>query len=423
MTKAVAAESVYVPPELQAISDRAYLYAYGIDEAYKHLHHTLVEPDYPANRFQIIRHLADDKYTAHVTINNDTLHLMGWLDVAAEPVIVSVPDHDEGRYWVLHTMDMGHYTTSMFGRRTRGTKGGRFMFANRGWHGEVPEGIAEVVRVESNFIKLMGRVMAVSEEDEKSALALVDDWNIRTLSAFLGQNGPKPKVRQFPAASGNTWLERVNFVLGDSTMAEADAHWLQGLEPSGIGPGRTDFTPEQLAAAQVSEKRILDLLREALPTFTNASRSLGTREQLGHEDRIAFQLATYIGQWGAPPEEASYIQIIRDSNGEGLDGFNDYTTTFIPPKVSQFWSVTAYGARTKLMIANDLNRHSRGDRHVKLNADGSVTLSLSSDTRGKADDPNFLPVPREPFYLILRMYGGDTDIQHGRFPVPVLEKI
>ena len=75
------------------------------------------------NRFQIIRHLADDKYTAHPTINNDTLHLMGWLDVAAEPVIVSVPDHDDGRYWVLHTMDMGHRTpTSLFGKRTRGPR-------------------------------------------------------------------------------------------------------------------------------------------------------------------------------------------------------------------------------------------------------------------------------------------------------------
>lgn len=117
-------QSRAVSPELQAISDRAYLYAYGIDEAYKHLHKTLVEPDCPANRFQIIHHLADDKYTAHVSINNDTLHLMGWLDVTAEPVIVSVPDHDDGRYWVLHTMDMGHYTTTMEGKRTRGTKGG-----------------------------------------------------------------------------------------------------------------------------------------------------------------------------------------------------------------------------------------------------------------------------------------------------------
>ena len=57
-----------VSPELQAISDRAYMYVFGIDRAYRHLYETMVEPGYPANRFQIIRHLADDKYTAHPTI-------------------------------------------------------------------------------------------------------------------------------------------------------------------------------------------------------------------------------------------------------------------------------------------------------------------------------------------------------------------
>ena len=414
---------VTISPELQAISDRAYLYAYGIDEAYKHLYKTLVEPDYPTNRFQIIRHLADDKYTAHVSINNDTLHLMGWLDVAAEPVIVSVPDHDDERYWVLHTMDMGHYTTSLFGKRTRGPKGGRFMFANQDWDGETPDGITEVVRVESNFIKLMGRVMATGVEDEKKALTYVDDWNIRTLSAFLGQNGPKPKVRKFVPSSGNSWLERVNFVLADSTMATADAHWLAGLEASGIGAGNMDFSPEQLAAAQISEQNVFAKLKEVLPTLTNASDALGSREQLGRADRIPFQVASYIGQWGAPPEEASYVQMIKDQNGDILDGVNDYTTTFIPPKVSQFWSVTAYGSKTKLMIANELNRHSRGDRHVKLNDDGTVTINLSSNTKGKAEDTNFLPVPKEPFYLLLRMYGGDADIQKGRFPVPAVRRV
>ena len=412
-----------VSPELQAISDRAYLYAYGIDESYKHLYKTLVEPDYPANRFQIIRHLADDKYTAHVSINNDTLHLMGWLDVAAEPVIVSVPDHDDGRYWLLHSMDMGHYTTTLFGKRTRGPKGGRFMFANQIWKGEVPDGITEVVRVESNFIKLMGRVMATGVEDEKKALTYVDDWNIRTLSEFLGQAGPKPKIRKFVPAEGNSWLERVNFVLADGTMATADAHWLKGLEASGIGAGKVDFTPEQLAAAEISEQHMMASLKEILPTLTNASESLGTRERLGNADRLVFQAAVYIGQWGAPPEEASYLQMIKDQNGDILNGANDYSITFTPPPVSQFWSVTAYGSKTKLMIANDLNRHSRGDRHVKLNPDGTVTLRLSNDTKGKAEDTNFLPVPNEDFYMLLRMYGGDEQIQAGKFPVPVVQKV
>ena len=115
--------------------------------------------------------------------------------------------------------------------------------------------------------------------------------------------------------------------------------------------------------------------------------------------------------------------MIKDQNGDILNGANDYSVTFTPPKVSQFWSVTAYGSRTMLMIANDLNRHSRGDRHVKLNPDGTVTLGLSHDTTGKAEDTNFLPVPNEGFYLVLRMYGGDEDIQAGRFPVPVVQKV
>ncbi len=122
----------------QALAKDAFIYGYSIDEAYKFFYETAVKDDYPLNQFKNIRHIADDSYTDHVTINNDTLHLMGWLDVAAEPVIVSVPDMDEGRYWILHTMDMGHYTNAMIGSRVRGTKGGQFMFAPQDWNGEVP---------------------------------------------------------------------------------------------------------------------------------------------------------------------------------------------------------------------------------------------------------------------------------------------
>ena len=52
----------------------------------------------------------------------------------------------------------------------------------------------------------------------------------------------------------------------------------------------------------------------------------------------------------------------------------------------------------------------------------SGALRLSSDTKGKAEDTNFLPVPNEYFYLLLRMYGGDEQIQAGKFPVPVVQK-
>lgn len=256
-------------PGFAQISDElakeAYIYAYSIDEAYKFLYATTVKNETPFNRFQNIRQLANDTYTAHPTINNDTLHLMGWLDVAAEPVIVSVPNMDEGRYWILHTMDMGHYTVSMIGSRTRGNKGGRFMFAARSWTGEVPDSVDEVIRVDSNLVKLMGRIMAVSKQDEKTALKHMDDWNVRTLSTYLGVSGPKPKQRTYPDPAASNWLQRVNFVLCDGDMAQADKMWLDRYKPTGLAPCKEDFTAAQLAAAETGEKLGMQHLSELAP--------------------------------------------------------------------------------------------------------------------------------------------------------------
>lgn len=200
------------------VAEDAYIYAYSIDEAYKFFYETAVKSDTPLNRFQNIRHLTDDTYSDHPTINNDTLHLMGWLEVAAEPVIVSVPDMNKGRYWILHTMDMGHYTTSMIGSRTHGPKGGHFLIAATDWKGEVPASVDEVIRVDSNLMKLMGRIMATGPEDEKFALNYMDDWNVRTLSAYLGVQGPKEKHRTFPDPEKTNRVQRVNFVLCDGSM-------------------------------------------------------------------------------------------------------------------------------------------------------------------------------------------------------------
>lgn len=53
----------------QQISDKyaedAFIYAYSMDEAYKFFYETAIKTDTPMNRFQNIRHIADDTYTAH----------------------------------------------------------------------------------------------------------------------------------------------------------------------------------------------------------------------------------------------------------------------------------------------------------------------------------------------------------------------
>ncbi len=408
----------------QELAKKAYIYGYSIDEAYKFFFETVVKDDYPLNQFKNIRHIADDSYTDHVTINNDTLHLMGWLDVAAEPVIVSVPDMDKGRYWILHTMDMGHYTNAMFGSRVRGTEGGQFMFAAQDWNGEVPASVDEVVRVESNLIKLMGRIMAVGSEDEKVALDYMDQWTIRTLSEYLGVKGPKPVQREYLDPVNSNWLARVNAMLCDGTMAKADQKWVEQYQLLGIEACKTDFTDKQLALAEVGEKLGMERLAELAPEISDARALLGTRDTLGDGSRELFAEGTYLGQWGLPPVEASYRKSDFDAQGEKLDGSkSDYVMRFKAPNVSEFWSVTVYGNDDRLMAHNSLNRHSRGDRTLKADKDGFYTIKMSADAKGKADDANFLPVPNKPFYLIMRYYGADEAIQSGEYQMPEVVKV
>lgn len=414
-------------PAMAQISDQlaedAYIYGFSMDEAYKFFYNTAVKTDTPMNRFQNIRHLADDTYTEHPTINNDTLHLQGWLDVSAEPVIVSVPDMDKGRYWILHTMDMGHYTTSMIGSRTRGTKGGHFMFASRTWKGEVPPSVTEVIRVDSDLLKMMGRIMATSSEDTKVALGYMDDWNIRTLSAYLGEPGPKETVHHWPDPVKTNWLQRVNFVLCEGDMGTADKKWIEQYKAVGIEPCKTHFTAEQLAAAKKGEELGMAHLKKLQPTMTSSNGVLGTREELQNQKRDLFAEGTLIGQWGLPPEESIYLQMVKGSDGKSINGSNgkQYRLHFKAPDVSQFWSFTVYGLDNMFMAHNDINRHSRGDRTLKPDADGMYTIDLSA--KGDASNPNWLPIPEKDAYIIMRLYGPDQAAIDGKYPAPTLEVV
>ncbi|OED44950.1 hypothetical protein ACH42_06190, partial [Endozoicomonas sp. (ex Bugula neritina AB1)] len=387
-------------------AEKAYVYAFSMDEAYKNVYNT-IKTGYPLNRFQNIRELADDTYTSHPTINNDTLHLMGWLDVAAEPVVVTVPEMTDGRYWQLHTMDMGHYTNSTFGSRNRGVEGGRFMYAAKGWSGEVPKSIDDVVYVDSHILKLMGRIMAVGQDDTAIAQDYMDGWNIRTLSEYLGQNGPEPLKRDFPNPENTSWVERVNFVLCDGSLEQADQFWLKNIntEAFGLGACKTDLTEQQKKAAVQAKQTGMQAIQAAAPTVVDSREVLGTRESIGKGDRVKFSVGTFLGQWGLPAYEATYRQGRFDQNGQQVSGQHDYTMTFDAPDVSEFWSVTVYSMDDRLMASNDMDRFSRGDRTLKKNSDGTYTITLGSDTKGRENDSNFLPTPDDEYYLILRMYG------------------
>ena len=140
-------------------------------------------------------------------------------------------------------------------------------------------------------------------------------------------------------------------------------------------------------------------------------------------DRLLFAEGTYLGQWGLPPDETVYLKEEKGSDGQPINGADgkSYKIRFKAPDVSQFWSFTVYASDNRLMAANAINRHSRGDRTLKPDSKGMYTINLSA--KGDAKNPDYLPIPEKDAYIILRMYGPSKAIQDGKYAFPAIEVV
>jgi hypothetical protein len=127
------------------------------------------------------------------------------------------------------------------------------------------------------------------------------------------------------------------------------------------------------------------------------------------------------------PIEAYYPGVFKDTNGKVLDGSSGkYTITFpkgkTPPS-GAFWSVTLYDTKKRLMVENPLNRYKIGSADkLKTAADGSTTLYIQNDSPGKDKQSNWLPAPKEPFYMLMRMYLPKIEVLNGQYEIPGVVK-
>jgi hypothetical protein len=116
-----------------------------------------------------------------------------------------------------------------------------------------------------------------------------------------------------------------------------------------------------------------------------------------------------LGLTANTPFECVYWIYELDANGNQLTGANNYTMTFkgeIPYYKPGFWSLTMYDAKNNYTVPNSINRYMLGSDtpEMKKNADGSFTIYIQKESPGKEKEPNWLPAPPGPFYLIPRSY-------------------
>ena len=136
-------------------------------------------------------------------------------------------------------------------------------------------------------------------------------------------------------------------------------------------------------------------------------------------------LVAQLGLGANLPEDAIYPLNLADFNGNPLDGANNYTIHFdkeqIPP-VQAFWSITLYD-NAGFQVANPINRFAVSSwMPFTFNPDGSLDLYFQNDSPGADKEANWLPAPKGPYNLTMRLYAPKSEALTGKWnPPPVVK--
>lgn len=430
------------PAEFRAIAHQAWLYAYPMLMHRQTLEKQLLRPEAPEHvggfgRFRHYSELFSPQNRDIVTPNNDTPYSWAWLDLRAEPWVLSVPAVPAERYYLHQLVDLYTHNFAYVGVRNSGRTAGDYLVAGPGWRGRPPAGITQVLRSESEIVMLLGRTGLQGHDDLPAVRALQKQYRLRPLHQYAGT--PVPAAA--PAIAWHPWqrqddlgpgfIAQLNQLLALCPAHPSERELRARFARIGIAPGQP-FDPAALSPAQHSA--LLAGIRDAQGELQVASAALrdsaglfGSRETLRNQ-YLQRALGAAVGIYGNSIEEAYYTGSRLDSHGQPLLGGRSYRLRFAPgqlPPVSEFWSLTLYDLPDRQLVANALDRYSLGSRDpLRRDADGGLTLLVQSGAPAADQQGNWLPAPvAGPLSLVLRLYGPEPRVIRGDWQMPEVERI
>jgi hypothetical protein len=251
-------------------------------------------------------------------------------------------------------------------------------------------------------------------------------YKAQPLSAFLGQPAPKAApplnfVTPLTPAAERTSLDFfniLNFLLSLSPTDPSEKELMKRFARINVGGGKT-FDPGKLSPEirTAMEQGMADAWA-TLATFekekvatgkVTSGDVFGTRSHLKN-NYLYRMAAAVLGIYGNSAQEAMYPIYSVDSKGQKLDGSKNYTLRFGPgqlPPVNAFWSLTMYEMPASLLVANPLNRYLLNTTMLpqfRKDADGGYTFYIQNASPGAEREANWLPAPKGPFSVVMRLY-------------------
>lgn len=436
--------------EVRAITKEAYIYGFPMVDSYRVQYSYFVDtanPEYKGSWNQIHNtarvYTPDDK--AIQTPNSDTPYSQLGADLRAEPLVITVPAVEKGRYFSAQFIDMYTYNFAYIGTRATGNEGGSFLLSGPGWKGTAPPGIKKVIRSETELAFILFRTQLMGAGDIDNVKKIQAGYKVQPLSAFQGTPAP-------PAAPAINFIARLtpeqqktspdffnilNFLLQYAPTDPREVELRQRFASIGIEPGK----PFDAATLPADRRQAIEAgMADAWKTFAKyksdeidtgkvtSADFFGTREFLKNNYLLRMSGAV-LGIYGNSKDEALYPGYFADSAGQPLDGKQRYTLRFAPgqlPPVDAFWSATLYELPSSLLSSNPLNRYLINSAmlpQLQKDADGGISLHIQHESPGKARESNWLPAPAGPFVLVMRLYQPKAAAFDGQWKAPPLERV
>jgi hypothetical protein len=411
------------------------------------------EPGFgPANAFHNIPAYPTATEKVVVRPNFDTLYSVAWLDLGKEPVVVSVPD-TKGRYYLLPMLDMWTDVFASPGWRTTGTQAQTFLVAPAGWRPDLRERIVEELRLPkgtqridapTSHVWIIGRTKTDGPQDYDAVHEIQAGLQVTPLSEWgrtprpaearidLGVDMKTPPKVQVDAMPADKFFRYAAEIMKSERPHLTDEPILAQMKRIGIEPGAgfdvDKVSPQVRKALEAAPSSAQKLMAWKIPTMARVANhwSMNT-DTMGVYGNYYLKRAIVAQQGlGANvPEDAIYPLNLGDQAGRPLDGANKYVLHFekgdLPP-VDAFWSVTLYD-QEGYQVANPLNRFAVSSwMPFRYEPDGSLTLYIQNESPGADKEANWLPAPKGPFNLTMRLYAPKTAALTGKWNPPPVTK-
>ncbi|RWP70187.1 DUF1254 domain-containing protein, partial [Mesorhizobium sp.] len=283
--------------EAKDIAEEGFIYGLPLVMNYAVMNEFAVDPKSsqfkaPFNKIDNLNHVATYEDTAVVTPNSDTPYSILWLDLRAEPMVISVPAVEKERYYSVQLIDGNTYNFGYIGSRATGNVPGSYLVVGPDWKGEKPAGISQVFSSTTPFVFANFRTQLINAEDMPNVEKVQAGYKAQPLSAFLKQPAPPaaPTIDFLPATTAGikeNFFQYLDTALQFVPETPRDKEIRAKLAKIGIGPGKTfelkDLSLEHKAEMLIGMKQGDDKINKWLTIGNKPINGWNVSSLLGDE--------------------------------------------------------------------------------------------------------------------------------------------